>query len=198
MKNIYDLLFSVTCFCTDKFTCTPLSPTARTLIPPLLAHFYQTHPMAVTDALRSRISITLLWLWAGRLTHSYFRREGWRIGWREDWRFALYRQQLGLWWYPASFFIAYISQHAMLIGLTLPYHAVHTSSEPFCITDCIAACLCLTGIVIAAIADNQLHAFMQENERRAQRGEPKVLVLNTGLWRYSRHPNHFGEQVFTE
>ena len=35
---------------------------------------------------------------------------------------------------------------------------------------------------------------MLENRERAP--EDKLLILKTGLWKYSRHPNHFGEQLW--
>lgn len=52
-----------------------VSPTG-TIIPVMIGSFYQFHPLAVSDPMRSRASIALLWLWSVRLTHSYFRRCG--------------------------------------------------------------------------------------------------------------------------
>ena len=42
------------------------------------------------------------------------------------------------------------------------------------------------GLLVEAVADAQLAAFRADPSRRGQ-------VLDTGLWRYSRHPNYFGE-----
>ncbi len=47
------------------------------------------------------------------------------------------------------------------------------------------ALIWLIGFVIEVIADKQLQNFLR------QKAHPKVL--QTGLWRYSRHPNYFGE-----
>lgn len=44
----------------------------------------------------------------------------------------------------------------------------------------------LLGMIIETIADNQLHRFNQLVIKDQQ-------TLDTGLWRYSRHPNYFGE-----
>ena len=42
------------------------------------------------------------------------------------------------------------------------------------------------GILFEALADAQLRAFSKDPENEGQ-------VMDSGLWRYSRHPNYFGE-----
>jgi len=83
----------------------------------------------------------------------------------------------------------------MLIGISLPAFSVHRSSAPFHPLDLVAIVLCITGLTIAYFADTQLYEYMQA---RKIKGSPacKQLVLKSGLWRYSRHPNYFGETVW--
>jgi Protein of unknown function (DUF1295) len=84
----------------------------------------------------------------------------------------------------------YAVQHAMLVGLTLPWHTIAFSSEAWGLCDAYAAALYMAGLAIAAHADNTLHTFVQH------RGKRKGSILRSGLWRYSRHPNHLGEQLW--
>ncbi len=166
-----------------------------TLVPPLAFVFFGAHPAAQGDPLRLQLVRGLLLIWSFRLTYNYLRRERMRFGAREDWRFAKQRREMkGFWWY--AFFYAFLSQQVLLMGLVLPLWAIHHASMPIGPFDGILGLSMGLGILIAHLGDTQLHAFMQANAERARRGEAKKLVLDTGIWRYSRHPNYFGEQLF--
>ncbi|KAL2241947.1 uncharacterized protein C594.04c [Sesamum indicum] len=167
-----------------------------TVIPVLLVHYFATHPLAEYNAWRSRLVIFLTWVWSVRLTHSYFRREKWQFGAREDWRFSDMRLQYGKNWWWASLFAVYLSQQVFLMGICLPLYAVHSKDRQLNIWDLVAALVCLTGVTIAYFADTQLHNFVSRNEKLKQLGQALVPNLDEGLWHYSRHPNYFGEQLW--
>lgn len=52
----------------------------------------------------------------------------------------------------------------------------------------IGAALWVAGFLCEAVADRQLQRFRDDPASRGR-------VLDTGLWRYSRHPNYFGESL---
>ena len=84
----------------------------------------------------------------------------------------------------------YAVQQCMLVGLTLPWHTIASSTSPWSWCDTLAVLIATSGLAIAASADNTLHAFVR------RRGKKQSEVLRSGLWRFSRHPNHFGEQLW--
>ncbi|KAL6504769.1 hypothetical protein OROHE_023527 [Orobanche hederae] len=167
-----------------------------TAIPMLLVHYFAAHPLAKYNAWRSRIIIFLTWVWSVRLTHSYFRREKWQWGAREDWRFIDMRLQYGHSWWWASFFAVYLSQQVLLMGICSPLYVIHSHDSQLNKIDVIAALICLTGVTVAYFADTQLNNFITRNENLKNLGQPLVRNLDKGLWRYSRHPNYFGEQLW--
>ncbi len=50
------------------------------------------------------------------------------------------------------------------------------------------AAIWLTGLLIEAVADAQKSTFKARDENRGR-------IITNGLWRYSRHPNYFGEML---
>ena len=84
----------------------------------------------------------------------------------------------------------YLVQHAMLVGLTLPFFAIASAALPWRITDSLACATCASSLLIAGTADSQLHRHC--SARTAQ----GATVLQTGLWGWCRHPNHLGEMLW--
>ena len=70
--------------------------------------------------------------------------------------------------------------------ISLPLLAAIISSRPLNLFDGLAAALVLSGILFESIADAQLAAFKAKPDNQGS-------VMKQGLWRYTRHPNYFGE-----
>jgi len=86
-----------------------------------------------------------------------------------------------------SFSIAWNLQVLWVFLLELPVMMVNTSAQPPTgLWDVIGWSLWCIGFLVEAVADGQKFAF---------RGNPsnKGRFITSGLWRYSRHPNYFGE-----
>jgi len=173
------------------------------IIPPLIAHFYRLHTstLAAVSA-RGDLMLILVWIWSIRLTHSYFRREEWKLGEREDWRYnKMATVDYPKSWPIMSFFFVGVCQWPMLVGISAwPLHYGYLGLDrrvsPLNLIDILATVLALVGVATAYFSDTQLYEYMSNNERLVRESKPKVPLLDTGLWRYSRHPNYFGEQLF--
>lgn len=160
-----------------------------TLMPLSIHAFYATRPGAVFWSGRGLVATALLYAWSGRLSRNYWRREAWEAGAREDWRLADLRRELGWFWGVASLFVAYVSQQGMLVGLCLPFHEVfRADAAPLNALDLVAVAVCVGGLEVARRSDDALYAFRETAAPGA--------ILDAGLWRLCRHPNHLGEQVW--
>lgn len=128
----------------------------------------------------------LLVLWAARLAFHLARRN---LGHGEDPRYAAWRQQHGPRWWWRSYLQVFVLQAVIAWGVGWPIHAALTSGAAFpAPTDIIGIGLVMTGLAMETEADRQLTAFRADPANRGR-------VLDTGLWRYSRHPNYFGDAV---
>ena len=109
----------------------------------------------------------------------------------EDPRYAAFRQRFGptrYWW--VSYFQVFLLQGLLVMLISAPLQLAGAAQPPNRIAPLHVAGLgvFLAGFAIEVVADAQLQAFRTDPARRGG-------VLDTGLWRYSRHPNYFGEAV---
>lgn len=142
------------------------------------------------------VSSVLIGVWAVRLTYSYFRREEWKFGQQEDWRYTKMARDHPNWWWLISFFAVGIAQQPMLIGIALPAYSISQSDSDLNPWDAAACVVAITGLLVACFADNQLYSFMEHNRQAVRAGQHRTPVLNTGLWSCSRHPNYLGETLW--
>jgi len=91
--------------------------------------------------------------------------------------------------YMRSFFQVFMLQGLFLFITVLPVIYINTySSSGFHFLDGVGVLVWLTGFYFEGLGDYQLKQF---KSNPANKGK----IITTGLWRYTRHPNYFGEVV---
>jgi steroid 5-alpha reductase family enzyme len=132
---------------------------------------------------RGVLVLALVGVWAVRLS-AYVT---WRNrGQPEDRRYQAIRasREPGFWW--KSVYVVFGLQALLAWVISLPLHAAALSTRPLGALDAFGTALFLFGFAFETIGDAQLARFKADPARRAG-------VMDRGLWRYTRHPNYFGE-----
>lgn len=137
---------------------------------------------------RKIILLVLVTLWALRLS-IYL---AWRnIGKGEDYRYQEFRKKYGeerYWW--VSFFQVFLLQGILIVLVSLPLLATNfeTQNDYLNLFDYLAILFWVIGFIFESVGDYQLSKFKMNPNNRGK-------VLNTGLWKYTRHPNYFGDTM---
>jgi steroid 5-alpha reductase family enzyme len=126
----------------------------------------------------------LVVVWGLRLaTHIFLRYRG--RG--EDFRYARWRRDWGRWFIPRSFLQIFMLQGVFMLIIASPAVLVnHSGRKGLTVLDGLGALVWLAGFFFEAVGDYQLKRFKQNPKSRGK-------IMTTGLWRYTRHPNYFGE-----
>ena len=122
-------------------------------------------------------------IWALRL-FIYLTQRNW--GSHEDARYVLIRNNNQPHFWFKSLYIIFGLQALLAWVISVSLYAAITNITPLNALDDIGLTLFILGFVWESLADMQLSRF-KANPSNAGK------VLNTGVWRYSRHPNYFGE-----
>jgi steroid 5-alpha reductase family enzyme len=149
----------------------------------LLAWLYVFLSPALTT--RSWLVAALITLWGVRLSVHIFRRNH---GKGEDPRYTAMRVSQGppFWW--LSLFRVFWLQGVILWFVALPLFVAVRAPQPASLTaiDGLGLLIFIVGFGFETIGDSQLERFKADPSNRGQ-------VLDRGLWRYTRHPNYFGD-----
>ena len=132
---------------------------------------------------RAALVLTLVAIWALRLSaHITLRHRGQP----EDHRYQAIRQRHEPGFRFKSLYIVFGLQAGLAWLIGMPLAAAMDSAAPLGWLDAVGVALWVAGMVFEVFGDAQLARFRQSPESRDQ-------VLDSGLWRYTRHPNYFGE-----
>jgi steroid 5-alpha reductase family enzyme len=134
---------------------------------------------------RKWLLVILTSIWGLRLTLHILTRN-WGKG--EDFRYQVWRKEAGAAWWWRSFFKVFLLQGILMWIIATPLLRAQISATPTQMTflDYLAIPVWLVGFFFEAMGDWQLARF---KANPANKGK----VLNTGVWRYTRHPNYFGD-----
>ena len=79
-------------------------------------------------------------------------------------------------------------------------YCLHSGNTEMTITDLVVASIMFCLIIIQTIADEQQHKYQTKKYELIKKnkellGNYKKGFIDTGLWKYSRHPNYTCEQL---
>ncbi len=131
------------------------------------------------------IVVLLVSLWGVRLGLHILRR---KWGKEEDFRYQKWRQNWNN-FYLRSFLQIFMLQGALLFIIVYPsVKIIAEDVDSVGILGLAGIAVWATGFLIEMIADRQLRKFIEERSGSEE-------IMDRGLWKYSRHPNYFGESV---
>jgi steroid 5-alpha reductase family enzyme len=136
---------------------------------------------------RRLLVLALVGAWGLRLS-SHILRRNWGKG--EDFRYREFREWWGkrFWW--VSLFTVFLLQGVLMFVVSLPIQVAGAGEVPvrLGVLEAVGALVWAVGLAFEAIGDLQLSRFTADP---ASKGK----VMDRGLWRYTRHPNYFGDSL---
>ncbi len=137
-----------------------------------------------THTTRNYVVLGLVAIWSLRLFF-YLSIRNW--GKAEDFRYQQFRKDYGehrYWW--VSFFQTFLLQGTLMWLVSSTILGAMYSTASLGLIDYMAILLFTIGFVFEAGGDYQLARF---KSNPANQGK----VLDSGFWKYTRHPNYFGD-----
>ena len=146
--------------------------------------------IAWLSLLVSHVAAPHAWLIAG-LTTIWGLRLACYLTWRkigkpEDYRYEALRRQFGDRFWLVSLFLVFGLQGVLMWVVSLPLQLAPFGTGGLNYLDAIGAAVWAVGFTFESVGDYQLARFKANPANRGQ-------ACDRGLWRYTRHPNYFGD-----
>jgi steroid 5-alpha reductase family enzyme len=135
---------------------------------------------------RAILASGFVFIWGMRLAlHILFRNR--KRG--EDPRYAAWRAKWGRWFVVRSYLQVFLLQGLFLLVISYPVILANSSRpKPLGPLGLAGAVVWAVGFLFEAVGDAQLARFKRDPGNRGK-------IMDKGLWRFSRHPNYFGESL---
>jgi steroid 5-alpha reductase family enzyme len=143
-----------------------------------------TFVLSPTRHPREAVLLALVGLWGVRLAAHLLVRK-WGQG--EDSRYRAWREEWGRWFVLRSLLQIYVLQGAIILVILTPVLLTRRApGGPLGLLEWLGVAVWALGFSFEAVGDAQLLAFKRDPANRGR-------FITRGLWRYTRHPNYFGE-----
>ncbi|GAP15706.1 predicted membrane protein [Longilinea arvoryzae] len=108
----------------------------------------------------------------------------------EDFRYQKWRREAGGRWWWQSYFRVFLLQGILLWMISAPLLAAQYFPQPSPMgpLDFLGVIFWAVGFFFEAMGDLQLARFRANPENKGK-------ILSSGVWRYTRHPNYFGDSA---
>ena len=111
----------------------------------------------------------------------------WRnLGHGEDYRYQAMRKKYGAKFPIVSLFTVFLLQGVLMWTVSLPVQVAHTRGGSATVGVVVGVVVWSVGLAFESIGDAQLARFKSQSANAGK-------VMRSGLWRYTRHPNYFGD-----
>ena len=147
------------------------------------AVYFALLPAPSVGFARGAWMLALAAAWALRLS-LYITARNWGHG--EDRRYQEIRARNQPHFAFKSLYLVFALQAVLAWTVSAPFFAGMSGARPLGALDVIGLALAAFGILFEAIGDAQMSRFKADPANKGQ-------VMDRGVWRYTRHPNYFGE-----
>lgn len=135
---------------------------------------------------RQLLVTLLIVLWGVRLAHYINCRNKNKP---EDFRYAAWRKQWGKFWVLRTYFQVFMIQGFFMLIISAPVFILHgDNGTRLGLLEVVGTAVWLLGFLFQAIGDLQMMNFKKDPDNKGK-------IITSGVWKYTRHPNYFGESA---
>ncbi len=137
----------------------------------------------------SVILLFLITVWGLRLAFRIYSKNK---GKPEDFRYQAWRtswmKKGSLYYFARAYLQIFIVQGFIISIVLLPFTLtlIHTTKPNVMLL--VGLVLWIIGFIFETVGDRQLDAFIKDKNKKSS-------IMTSGLWKYTRHPNYFGEST---